>query len=64
MLRIFVATMRDREYCCYMGILLLILAAFAIMGGFHVVLYGAFGCAALFALFILPSMAISKILRG
>jgi len=47
-----------------MGILLLILAAFAIMGGFHVVLYGAFGCAALFALFILPSMALSKILRG
>jgi hypothetical protein len=47
-----------------MGILVLILAALAIMGGFHVVLYGTFGCAVLFALFILPSMAISKIFRG
>ena len=52
------------EYSCCMGILLLILAAFAIMGGFHVVLYCAFACAVLFVLFILPSMAISKVFRA
>ena len=52
------------QYCYHMGILLLILATFAIMGGFHVVLYCVFGCAVLFALFVLPSMAISKIFRA
>ena len=46
-----------------MGILLLIIAAFALMGGFHVIVYSALGCALLFALFVLPSMAISKLLR-
>jgi len=46
-----------------MGILLLIIAAFALMGGFHVIVYCALGCALLFALFVLPSMAISKLLR-
>ena len=47
-----------------MGILLLILAAFFIMGGFHVIAYSALGCAFLFAVFILPSMAISKLFRA
>jgi hypothetical protein len=46
-----------------MGILLLILATFAIMGGFHVIFYCALGCAFLFAVFILPSMAISRLFR-
>jgi len=46
-----------------MGVLLLIVAAFFIMGGFHVVLYTALGCAILFALLILPSMAISRLIR-
>jgi hypothetical protein len=47
-----------------MGVLLLIAAVFAIMGGFHVVVYCALGCAFLFAVFVLPSMAITKLFRG
>jgi hypothetical protein len=47
-----------------MGILLLILAAFFMMGGFHVVGYTALLCAVLFVLFILPAMAITKLLRA
>ena len=47
-----------------MGVLLLIAASFAIMGGFHVIAYCALGCAFLFAVFILPSMAISKLFRA
>jgi hypothetical protein len=47
-----------------MGILLLILAAFFIMGGFHVIAYTAFLCAVLFAVFILPAMVITKLLRA
>ena len=47
-----------------MGVLLLILAAFFIMGGFHVVAYTAFLCALLFAVLILPAMAITKLLRA
>jgi hypothetical protein len=47
-----------------MGILLLILAAFFIMGGFHVIAYTSFLCAVLFAVFILPAMVITKLLRA
>ena len=47
-----------------MGVLLLILAAFFILGGFHVIAYTAFLCAVLFVLFILPAMAIMKLLRA
>jgi hypothetical protein len=47
-----------------MGVLLLIIAAFAVMGGVHVIAYCALGCAFLFAVFILPSMAISKLFRA
>jgi hypothetical protein len=46
-----------------MGVLLLIAAAFAIMGGFHVIAYTAFLCGILFVIFVLPSMAISKLFR-
>ena len=46
-----------------MGILLLIVLAFFIMGGVHVALYIGIGCAVLFGIFVLPSMAISKIFR-
>ena len=46
-----------------MGILLLILAAFFIMGGFHVIAYTALLCAILFTLFILPAMVITKLIR-
>jgi hypothetical protein len=46
-----------------MGILLLILAAFFIMGGFHVVAYMAFLGAIIFALFVLPAMVITKFPR-
>ena len=49
---------------CCMGGLLLILAAFFIMGGFHVIGYTALLCAVLFVLFILPAMAITKLLRA
>jgi hypothetical protein len=48
----------------HMGVLLLIAASFAIMGGFHVIAYCALGCAFLFVVFILPSMAISKLFRA
>ena len=47
-----------------MGILLLILAAFFIMGGFHVIAYTAFLCAILFTLLILPAMVITKLIRA
>jgi len=47
-----------------MGILLLILAAFFMMGGFHVIGYTAFLCAVLFVLFILPAMAITTFLHA
>ena len=50
-------------YAVRMGILLLILMAFAMMGGLHVVLYCAMGCILLFILFVLPSMAMDKIFR-
>ena len=46
-----------------MGVLLLFLAAFFIMGGFHVIAYTALLCAVLFVLFILPAMVITKLLR-
>jgi hypothetical protein len=46
-----------------MGILLLIVAVFAIMGGLHFFLYCALACSVLFALFVLPSMAIDRIFR-
>jgi hypothetical protein len=46
-----------------MGGLLLILAAF-IMGGFHVIGYTALLCVVLSVLFILPTMAITKLLRA
>jgi hypothetical protein len=46
-----------------MGILLLILAAFFIMGGFHVIGYTAFLCAALFILLVLPAMALTKLIH-
>jgi hypothetical protein len=47
-----------------MGGLLLILAAFFIMGGFHVIGYTALLCVVLAVLFILPTMAITKLLRA
>jgi predicted RND superfamily exporter protein len=47
-----------------MGILLLILAAFFIMGGFHVIAYTAFLCAIFFAIFILPAILITKLIRA
>jgi|SoiMethySBSTD1v2_1073268.scaffolds.fasta_scaffold2494262_1 hypothetical protein len=47
-----------------MGILLLILAAFFFMGGFHVVFYTAFLCALLFVLFVLPAMVITKLIKA
>jgi hypothetical protein len=46
-----------------MGILLLILAAFFMMGGFHVIAYTAFLCGVLFTILILPAMLITKLLR-
>jgi hypothetical protein len=46
-----------------MGILLLILAAFFVMGGFHVIGYTALLCGVLFVLFILPAMVITKLLK-
>jgi hypothetical protein len=46
-----------------MGILLLIVAVLAVMGGFYVIAYCVLGCAFLFAVFILPSMAIGKLFR-
>ena len=49
---------------CRMGILLLILAAFFIMGGFHVIAYTALLCAVLFSVLILPTMVITKLLRA
>ena len=53
----------DREYRSRMGILLLIVTAFALMGGIQVVLYSAFLGTILFGLLVLPSMVISKIFR-
>jgi hypothetical protein len=50
-------------YAFHMGILLLILMTFAIMGGLHVILYCAFGCVLLFVILVLPSMAMDKIFR-
>jgi hypothetical protein len=47
-----------------MGMLLLILAAFFIMGGFHTIAYTAFLCAVLFVIFILPAMVIAKLFRA
>jgi len=48
----------------HMGISLLIMTAFAIMGGVHVVLYCALGGVVLFGLFVLPSMAITRVFRS
>src|SRR5262245_22011967 len=59
----FRARIEAEEYSAGMGILLLIVAAFAIMGGLQVVLYSALGCAVLLLLFVLPSMAIGKVFR-
>jgi hypothetical protein len=50
-------------YAFCMGLLLLILLAFAIMGGLHVIAYFALGCGFLFVLLVLPSMAMDKIFR-
>jgi hypothetical protein len=60
----FRAFCRKRSYFWAMGVLLLVLAAFFIMGGFHVIGYTALLCGVLFALFILPAMVISKLLRA
>lgn len=46
-----------------MGILLLIALALFITGAVHMALYMGIGCAVLFGLLVLPSMAISKIFR-
>src|SRR5262249_414140 len=59
----FVHLGRREEYDLDMGILLLIVLAFFIMGGVHVGLYLGIGVAVLFGIFVLPSMAISKIFR-
>jgi hypothetical protein len=58
----------EREYRFLIGGaregLLLILASFFIMGGFHVIGYTALLCVVLSVLFILPTMAITKLLRA
>jgi hypothetical protein len=47
-----------------MGILLLVVAAFFFMGGFHVIAYFAFLCSFGFALLVLPAIAISRLFRA